>query len=636
MYNISLINMPFADLWFPSIALTQIKAVLEERFQDQVSVRVHYLNQEIAQYLGVRLYCYISNSLETNMAALGDWFFKDVAFPSESDNMEAYFKRCFPQSDPGTVSKKQLILRKRKGLETFLERLIAKHALAADDLVGFTSMFCQNVASFAMAKKIKDQNPKVITVVGGANCEAPMGAYLVRNVEQIDYAFSGPALISFPQFVQQCLDGRPGSAPVQGVCSKQEATNILEGPQSIGAELDINHYVPLNYDPFLNTLAKNFSNNEISPVLLFETSRGCWWGQKAHCTFCGLNGGTMAYRAMQPVAALRQFDDLFQYSSRCSTFNAVDNILPKSYISDVLPHLNPPDNIQLFYEVKADLSKSDVEALARARVTRVQPGIESLATSTLKLMKKGTTVFQNLDLLKNCLIYGVQPEWNLLIGFPGEPETVFETYVRELSSLVHLPPPSGTFHVRFDRFSPYFTQAKQYGLDLHPSDFYSFIYPFSEEALSNIAYYFSDHNYSAAYIGAVSEWSANVRAKVEEWRTLWEAKQGLFPRLVWRTSGKSGIVYDSRSGKEVLHELSADAEHLLRHLVIPKTLGDIIKNFNTFDSAKEMELLREKRLVFEENQRFMSLVVDQKERDDSARVHIRQLASESPTQGLLA
>lgn len=365
MYNISLINMPFADLWFPSIALTQIKAVLEEQFQDQVSVRVHYLNQEIAQYLGVRLYCYISNSLETNMAALGDWFFKDVAFPRESDNMEAYFKRCFPQSDPGTVSKKQLILRKRKGLGTFLDRLIAKHALAADDLVGFTSMFCQNVASFAMAKKIKDQNPKVITVVGGANCEAPMGAYLVRNVEQIDYTFSGPALISFPQFVQQCLDGCPGSAPVQGVCSKQEATNILEGHQSIGAELDINHYVPLDYDPFLNTLAKNFSNNEISPVLLFETSR-CWWGQKAHCTFCGLNGGTMAYRAMQPAAALRQFDDLFQYSSRCSTFNAVDNILPKSYISDVLPHLEPPENIQLFYEVKADLSKSDVEALARS------------------------------------------------------------------------------------------------------------------------------------------------------------------------------------------------------------------------------------------------------------------------------
>lgn len=635
MYKISLINMPFADLWFPSIALTQIKAVLEQQFEDKVSVRVHYMNQEIAKYLGVRLYCYMSNSLDTNMAALGDWFFREIAFPGEADNMEAYFKRCFPQSDPGTLSKKQLILRKKKGIGTFLERLIAKYDLANDDLVGFTSMFCQNVASFAMAKKIKDQNPNIITVVGGANCEAPMGAYLARNVKQIDYAFSGPALISFPQFVQQCLDGKPGSASIQGVFSKNELFNSFIGSDSIGAELDINHYVPLDYESFLDTLARNFSNNEISPVLLFETSRGCWWGQKAHCTFCGLNGGTMAYRAMQPATAIHQFDALFQYSSRCSNFNAVDNILPKSYISEVLPHINPPDNVELFYEVKADLSASDVEVLAKAHVNRVQPGIESLATSTLKLMKKGTTAFQNLNLLKYCLIHGVQPEWNLLIGFPGEPEAVFAKYVRDIPLLVHLPPPSGTFHVRFDRYSPYFTQAKQYGLDLHPSDFYSFIYPFDEKILFNIAYYFADHNYSAPYIAAVSEWSARVREKVEQWRSLWESKQGVFPKLAWRTTGTSTVVYDSRSGTGVHHELSPESVELLRHLVVPKRLDDIVKSFGTFDAAKELEQLREKGLVFEEDQRFITLVIDQEHTEEETRVHIRQLASESPTQGLL-
>ncbi|HKV91966.1 MAG TPA: RiPP maturation radical SAM C-methyltransferase [Candidatus Angelobacter sp.] len=636
MYKISLINMPFADLWFPSIALTQIKAILEEKFQDKVSIRVHYMNQEIAQYLGVRLYCYISNSLETNMAALGDWLFREIAFPGQEENMEAYFKRCFPQTDPGTLGKKQLILRKRKGLGTFLERLIAKYSLTDDDLVGFTSMFCQNVASFAMAKKIKDQNPNIITVIGGANCEAPMGAYLVRNVEQIDYAFSGPALISFPKFVQQCLDGNPGSSAIQGVFSKRLSANSLSGHDSIGEELDINHYVPLNYAPFLDTLARNFSNNEISPVLLFETSRGCWWGQKSHCTFCGLNGGTMAYRAMQPAAAIRQFEDLFKYSSRCSSFNAVDNILPKSYIAEVLPHINPPENVELFYEVKADLSKSDVEALAKAHVSRVQPGIESLATSTLKLMKKGTIAFQNLALLKNCLIHGVHPEWNLLIGFPGEPETVFEKYVRDLPLLFHLPPPSGTFHVRFDRYSPYFTQAKEYGLDLHPSDFYNFIYPFSEEVLANIAYYFADHNYSAAYIGAVSEWSARVKERVEQWRTSWEAKQGIFPKLAWRTKGDTAVIYDSRSGKAVQHELSPEGVELLRHLVIPKRHADILKNFGHFDSAKELEILREKGLVFEEDQRYMSLVMEQDQQEEMTHVPIRQLASESPTQGLLA
>ena len=37
----------------------------------------------------------------------------------------------------------------------------------------------------------------------------------------------------------------------------------------------------------------------------------------------------------------------------------------------------------------------------------IQPGIESLATSTVKLMKKGASAFRNTCLLKFCAIYEV-------------------------------------------------------------------------------------------------------------------------------------------------------------------------------------------------------------------------------------
>jgi magnesium-protoporphyrin IX monomethyl ester (oxidative) cyclase len=52
--------------------------------------------------------------------------------------------------------------------------------------------------------------------------------------------------------------------------------------------------------------------------------------------------------------------------------------------------------MSFFYEVKADLSEKDVAMLAHSRVLTIQPGIEALVTSTLKLMKKGTTAFQNI------------------------------------------------------------------------------------------------------------------------------------------------------------------------------------------------------------------------------------------------
>jgi magnesium-protoporphyrin IX monomethyl ester (oxidative) cyclase len=120
----------------------------------------------------------------------------------------------------------------------------------------------------------------------------------------------------------------------------------------------------------------------------------------------------------------------------------------------------------IFYEVKADLSESDLAVLADSGVKFVQPGIESLATSTLKLMKKGTTAFQNLRLLKLCSTYGIHPLWNLLVGFPGEGEDVYRRYVDLLPLIVHLQPPTGVYPVRFDRFSPYYNQRQSYGLDL--------------------------------------------------------------------------------------------------------------------------------------------------------------------------
>ena len=73
MYKIALINMPFADLSLPSIALTQLKAVVEERFKDQVSVDVYYLNHDFARYLGLELYESITSSADSQNAGLGDW-----------------------------------------------------------------------------------------------------------------------------------------------------------------------------------------------------------------------------------------------------------------------------------------------------------------------------------------------------------------------------------------------------------------------------------------------------------------------------------------------------------------------------------------------------------------------------------
>jgi ribosomal peptide maturation radical SAM protein 1 len=612
MYKIRLINMPFANPASPSIALAQLKAVTDEQFAGKVSIEIVHLVQDFARHIGAPLYYYISSSMQALYAGFGDWFFRHEAFPELTDNTDKYLRRYFWGKSSEVQQIKDLIAQTRPRLDALLDELITRHELDKTDLVGFTSMFMQNAASFAMAKKLKRRNPKLITVIGGANCEYPMGKVIAERIKDIDFVFSGPGLKSFPEFVQHCLEGDPSkSHSIRGIFA-QGAASAKSGADILGEELSIDTPIALNYDDFLNKFDEHFGTSNFKPVLPFETSRGCWWGQRAHCTFCGLNGASMAYRAMKPELAIQQFKALFRYSGRAAMMEAVDNILPKSYIDQVLPFLDTPPDMEVFYEVKADLSGREMAVLAKARVTRIQPGIESLATSTLKLMKKGTTAFQNVNFLKNCALFGITPFWNILVGFPGEAVEVFQQYLEVIPLLTHLNPPTGVYPIRFDRFSPYHTQPESFGIDLIPMDFYSLVYPFSEAELKEFAYYFSDQNLQAEYFKNMTEWIQKVRIAVSQWQARWRnSRQGPPPRLYFKND--SGIIYDSRLGPVTEHSVGEIGQAILSYLARPVRMDELIDVFSAKYGPKVwncVALLKERGLVFQEGDRLLSLVLE--------------------------
>ncbi|HSS47639.1 MAG TPA: RiPP maturation radical SAM C-methyltransferase [Thermoanaerobaculia bacterium] len=503
---------------------------------------------------------------------------------------------------------------KREGLALFMDSLVSKYQLPSEDIVGFTSMFAQNTASFSMARVLKKRNPKVTTIIGGANCEAPMGKEIARSLPALDYVFSGAALVSFPEFLQHRLDGDvEGCERICGVFSKRNLEQ-MHGHDAVGRELPIEIPVPLDYEEFLAEMSRNFPNGKVEPILLFETSRGCWWGERAHCTFCGLNGGTMAYRAMSSEQAIQLFEDMLtRYTDRCKRFDAVDNIMPREYLTEVFPYIKAPEGVSLFYEVKADLKDREMEVLGKSGVTLIQPGIEALNTGTLKLMKKGVTAFQNVRFLKNCLRRGIVPAWNLLIGFPGEKEDVYRKYVADMPLLFHLTPPSGAYPVRFDRYSPYFTRATEYGLKLSPYDFYRYVYPFPEEVLANLAYFFEDRNYASEYLSKMVMWRDSLTKGTVLWTERFNGFDGrLRASLTFERRGGGALVRDTRSGELVLHELDELETRLLleadsNSLRLVDVAGHL--DVDAASVAGKVERLRKLGLLFEEGERVISVVV---------------------------
>jgi magnesium-protoporphyrin IX monomethyl ester (oxidative) cyclase len=82
--------MPFFSIHLPSIALTQIKTVLSVKLHGQVDSEIFYLNQDFAQFLGLGNYDFIAHSVKSTVSGLGDWFFRQIAFPEVADNREVY------------------------------------------------------------------------------------------------------------------------------------------------------------------------------------------------------------------------------------------------------------------------------------------------------------------------------------------------------------------------------------------------------------------------------------------------------------------------------------------------------------------------------------------------------------------
>jgi magnesium-protoporphyrin IX monomethyl ester (oxidative) cyclase len=488
-------------------------------------------------------------------------------------------------------------------------------------------MFSQNVPNMAMARLIKERNPEVITVMGGANCEAPMGAVLAENIPALDFIFSGPALRTFPEFVQCVLDGKPELADnIPGIISRKNA-NVARFRNAIGQERDINDYVRPAYESFIDkftrcqaALGEGSGTAEPKPILYFETSRGCWWGERSHCTFCGLNGLDMGYRSLSPEKAIEQFEWLFSFAPWCRDFAAVDNILPRSYLREVFPNLRPPPGASLFYEVKVPIADRDFRQMAQAGVHDVQPGIEALATSTLKLMGKGTTSFLNLQFLQKCLMYGVHPDWNLLLGFPGEDPEVYRKYVADLPSLIHLPPPEAPYLVRFDRYSPYFTKRLEYGLDLQPLDFYRLVYPPVPTAqLHDLAYFFADENLSPYQVQSIESLDELTRL-VAAWRAAWEGDTP--PRLALTGDTTTGdlAVLDTRFGPSRPRPVGPDAIAMLRRLASPVRPDKLASDFGV-PADRVRALLAEfadRKWLFTEGDMILSLVTPEPDPDSDS------------------
>jgi ribosomal peptide maturation radical SAM protein 1 len=518
---------PFAGIERPSLAAHLLQAVAAEAgFQ----VDVLYANLRLARHLGEAIYqdiCY-----QPTYRLLGERLFAPVAFPQLRARLPGYDLKTSAGASP--VRHEDLLARIAAWVEELLDFLAAE----APQIVGCTSSYEQALASLAILHGLKERRPGVITILGGANCEGEM-AEGWASCSRVDVIFSGESEATFCEFLHRVRSRSPATA------------RVVRGAPC----RDLDRLPTPKYEGYFAQLRDLLPDSAVVRddhlAISYETSRGCWWGQKHHCTFCGLNGESMAFRAKSPSRVLRDLRELGR-TYPTDRVTIVDNIMPSQYFRTLLPALaTESPSRRIFYEQKANLSLDKVRLLKAAGIGEIQPGIEALSTSLLRLMKKGTTARQNLALLRFARAVGVKLNWNLLYAFPGDQPEQYEETLQLLPLIRHLPPPGGLHHLSIDRFSPYYDHPRQHGIAaLRPLPAYHDVLP-EDAPVSQVAYHFvGEYEHAGARHPQLIR---ALREEVERWIGLWERTE-LPVLIVARVTEEQFVLLDTRGldlGREI-------------------------------------------------------------------------------------
>ncbi|MCB9519852.1 MAG: RiPP maturation radical SAM protein 1 [Myxococcales bacterium] len=553
-----LVNMPGADVTRPSLALGILQATLQ---REGVRVQTIGANLDWLDRIGADVHQRVLGTAPSDMVV--EWIFTAAAFPEHTVDAEAFFE-LVSQRDAALAREDRAsfvdgLTALRLDAVAFVETLADRIVALAPVAVGATSMFQQHLASLALLRAVKARRPGVVTLLGGANCEGPMGVVTHRRCDWVDYVVSGEAdtlITPLWRTIETHGTDAPEAALPFGVLGpvhrRAGSYPTDDAGRPARAVVDSIDDVPTpNFDDYFDELRTHPAGRLVVPGLPFETSRGCWWGAKHHCTFCGLNGSGMGYRARSPERAAEEIRTL-EARHDVPRLEAVDNILAMPYFDSLLPALERDGSKRaLFFETKANLKTSQVDQLARAGVRWIQPGIESLDTRVLALMRKGTTALQNVRLLRDCAQRGVRVAWATIVGFPGEDDAWHAETAALLDALSHLPP-GGVAALRFDRFSPYHQTPEQWGLNLSPAAPYRHVYPFDDADLHGLAYYW-DAAHQGELVGDLRyrTLSAPGLAALREAALRWDARHTAGARLDAAVLLDAWEVTDSRDGGRV-------------------------------------------------------------------------------------
>lgn len=546
--QVALLSAPVTFPPVPSIALSIFQSALDDA---GISSRVIYCTFPAIHLMGTETIYKISSYMDFQKNA--EYLFAHLTDISDSVPVRQFID-AFTSANLSEEKKQelvQLILKGMKTAEEIVEASARRIIHMQARIVAASSVYAQQSASLAILKRVKELDPSIITILGGYNVSGDMGMSVLRNFPSVDYVSFGEGDETIARVCSILLNQEDQPMPY-GIVGRKDIP-LQTVPYRMTKDMD-KVAVP-DYRDFFEEIrmeASGFYDYNVvyyaqtyENTVFLEGSRGCWWGAKHPCSFCGLNGLTNVYREKSP---LKIYSEIREMTARYPgvKIQLSDNILSRNMIRELLPLLaEDPEPYSLLAEIKSNLGPDEIKALSEAGVNTTQPGIESLNDHLLRLMGKGCSAVQNIALMKYCRSFRIYPVWNMMTQVPGEDREDYEQMLDLIPLIEHLNPPTRANPIIFMRFSRYCDHPEDYGLELQPDPLYSCCFKDHPDIADNIGiYYVLTGGTFTDTILENAELYRQIGEAVSSWRTRFYSEK---PPYLIMTEGFFGIfISDSR------------------------------------------------------------------------------------------
>jgi magnesium-protoporphyrin IX monomethyl ester (oxidative) cyclase len=435
----------------------------------------------------VELYECLSNRLPG--ALVGEWLFAPPS-PDHDERYLALLSECGFEPEPLA-----LLRRLRSRAADVIVRWARRIVEGRHDIVGLSFSLGRTRVNVRLAEAVRRLAPATRILAGGFEASGDMGRALLEAFPVLDLVCHAEADELIVPIVRALRgDPRTSLETLRGISYRMGDRIVTQMDGAAPPNLERTPQPDYeDYFAHLNVLRASWDRDlDLPSYLPVETARGCWWGARQHCIFCSVNGDRIRYFSKSPDRVLADLEGLHaRYGVK--RFLVVDNVLSHDYFRTLLPRLAEEGRGYLLeWEVRPNLGRSKVAALARAGVVWVQPGIESLSTPALRTMNKGTTAIDNIQAMKWLMAYQIKCSWNFLYSLPGERLEWYKAVALGLPRLQHLDPPRGPHRIGVERFSPYVSRAQEMGVRLLGPTVFSRLafHDVSDDLLGRFAYDF--------------------------------------------------------------------------------------------------------------------------------------------------